>query len=147
MADDLRGSRSPREEYDARLPGLGIGSNLVQEFEGLSLEGLVARGVPSEFDGVLNLCKHRGYQRERSERDATHRLLGIVEGLCRTYDLRRRTLTTRIGSRYSYLRFHLGINWFPAPMTSTDRRMTDVLFKCCYDGAVCGNALATCFGI
>lgn len=43
------------KEGDADLPGLGIGAQLVQELEGLTLESLIRRGIPGDLDRVLDL--------------------------------------------------------------------------------------------
>jgi hypothetical protein len=54
-ADDGGRWRVSGEKTKADLPGLGVGSELVQEFEGLALEGLVGAGVPGDLDRIFNL--------------------------------------------------------------------------------------------
>jgi hypothetical protein len=39
------------------LPALGIGTELVEEIEGLRFQVLVGGGIPCYFDGILNLAE------------------------------------------------------------------------------------------
>jgi hypothetical protein len=39
------------------LPALGIGTELVEEIEGLRFKILVGGGVPSYLDGIFNLAE------------------------------------------------------------------------------------------
>ncbi len=61
MADYLGRSRGSCKETGTYLPSLGVGSELVDKFEGLALEVWVARWTPGDFNRVFDLCPRHGW--------------------------------------------------------------------------------------